>query len=181
MFIFLFLYSPPIYASQFIPFSLEYQVPFLCFFKHFSLHDLIFLFPAFIFWRWSYWIADFFIHWCREEWHNYIQTGISLIHAITLVRRLQRWFWLTFALICGQKASSNCIFGFDLILLLALSYLFMICGQFLFKSAHVMKQPLFHQACQSAFVECGGGINNYIVEQQVFYFLFLFSLFWSKC
>ncbi|KAI9110158.1 hypothetical protein K1719_019199 [Acacia pycnantha] len=39
--------------------------------------------------------------------------------------------------------------------------------QFLFKSAHVMKQPLFHQACQSAFAECGGGINNYIVEQQL--------------
>lgn len=44
-----------------------------------------------------------------------------------------------------------------------------------------MKQPLFHQACQSAFAECGGGISDYIVEQQVFFFLLLFRLLLSEC
>ncbi|XP_061346978.1 lysophospholipid acyltransferase LPEAT2 [Gastrolobium bilobum] len=39
--------------------------------------------------------------------------------------------------------------------------------QFLFGSAHVMKQPGFHQACEVAFAECGGAVKAYIVEQEL--------------
>ncbi|XP_043715963.1 lysophospholipid acyltransferase LPEAT2-like isoform X2 [Telopea speciosissima] len=39
--------------------------------------------------------------------------------------------------------------------------------QFFFGSAHILKQPLFSQACESAFTECDGRECNYISQQQV--------------
>ncbi|CAL5382856.1 unnamed protein product [Camellia sinensis] len=39
--------------------------------------------------------------------------------------------------------------------------------QFLYGSAHVLKQPLFRQACELAFVECYTGGNHYITEQEL--------------
>ncbi|XP_058759787.1 lysophospholipid acyltransferase LPEAT2-like isoform X2 [Vicia villosa] len=38
--------------------------------------------------------------------------------------------------------------------------------QFLYGSAHVMKQPGFCQACEIAFAECGGAVKGYIVEEE---------------
>ena len=43
-----------------------------------------------------------------------------------------------------------------------------ICSlQFLYGSAHVMKQPLFRQACELAFAESKAGENDYILEDEV--------------
>ncbi|KAG2729547.1 hypothetical protein I3760_01G255200 [Carya illinoinensis] len=39
--------------------------------------------------------------------------------------------------------------------------------QFLFGSAHVMKQPLFRQACELAFAECKAGGHDYILEHEL--------------
>ncbi|XVF33431.1 hypothetical protein REPUB_Repub17cG0168400 [Reevesia pubescens] len=39
--------------------------------------------------------------------------------------------------------------------------------QFLFGSAHVMKQPLFRQACELAFAECDAKGNNYCMEKEL--------------
>ncbi|XP_028065215.1 lysophospholipid acyltransferase LPEAT2-like [Camellia sinensis] len=39
--------------------------------------------------------------------------------------------------------------------------------QFLNGSTHVLKQPLFRQACELAFVECHTCGNHYITEQEV--------------
>ncbi|XP_062154698.1 lysophospholipid acyltransferase LPEAT2 [Alnus glutinosa] len=39
--------------------------------------------------------------------------------------------------------------------------------QFLFGSAHVMKQPLFRQACELAFAESKAGENDYILEDEL--------------
>nr|AZM65199.1 lysophospholipid acyltransferase 8 [Vitellaria paradoxa] len=39
--------------------------------------------------------------------------------------------------------------------------------QFLFGSAHVLKQPFFRQACELAFVECRTNGNDYISEQEL--------------
>lgn len=39
--------------------------------------------------------------------------------------------------------------------------------QFLYVSAHVMKQPGFNQACEVAFAECGGSVKGYIVEDEL--------------
>ncbi|XP_070038840.1 lysophospholipid acyltransferase LPEAT2 isoform X2 [Nicotiana tomentosiformis] len=39
--------------------------------------------------------------------------------------------------------------------------------QFLVGSAHILKQPLFHQACESAFTACDDGGKNYILEQEI--------------
>ncbi|GMP43133.1 hypothetical protein CsSME_00012619 [Camellia sinensis var. sinensis] len=39
--------------------------------------------------------------------------------------------------------------------------------RFLYGSAHVLKQPLFRQACELAFVECYTGGNHYITEQEL--------------
>ncbi|KAJ8565401.1 hypothetical protein K7X08_007977 [Anisodus acutangulus] len=38
--------------------------------------------------------------------------------------------------------------------------------QFLVGSAHILKQPLFNQACESAFTSCDGDGKNYILEQE---------------
>ncbi|KAF3632376.1 Lysophospholipid acyltransferase LPEAT2 [Capsicum annuum] len=38
--------------------------------------------------------------------------------------------------------------------------------QFLVGSAHILKQPLFHQACESAFTACDSDGKNYILEQE---------------
>ncbi|XP_015061312.1 lysophospholipid acyltransferase LPEAT2 [Solanum pennellii] len=38
--------------------------------------------------------------------------------------------------------------------------------QFLVGSAHVLKQPLFHQACESAFTACDGDGKNCILEKE---------------
>ncbi|XP_055817359.1 lysophospholipid acyltransferase LPEAT2 [Solanum dulcamara] len=38
--------------------------------------------------------------------------------------------------------------------------------QFLVGSAHILKQPLFHHACESAFTACDGDGKNYILEQE---------------
>ncbi|KAH0728326.1 hypothetical protein KY290_004041 [Solanum tuberosum] len=38
--------------------------------------------------------------------------------------------------------------------------------QFLVGSAHILKQPLFHQACESAFTACDGDGKNYIMEKE---------------
>ncbi|XP_060218721.1 lysophospholipid acyltransferase LPEAT2 isoform X1 [Lycium barbarum] len=38
--------------------------------------------------------------------------------------------------------------------------------QFLVGSAHILKQPLFHQACESAFTSCDVDGKNYILEQE---------------
>ncbi|KAK4738710.1 hypothetical protein R3W88_002407 [Solanum pinnatisectum] len=38
--------------------------------------------------------------------------------------------------------------------------------QFLVGSAHILKQPLFHQACESAFTACDGNGKNYILEKE---------------
>ncbi|CAN4111671.1 unnamed protein product [Withania somnifera] len=38
--------------------------------------------------------------------------------------------------------------------------------QFLVASAHILKQPLFHQACESVFTACDGDGKNYILEQE---------------
>ncbi|KAF7825967.1 lysophospholipid acyltransferase LPEAT2 [Senna tora] len=43
--------------------------------------------------------------------------------------------------------------------------------QFLYKSSQVMKQPLFNQACESAFAECGNGLKGYLVEHELLNFL----------
>ncbi len=56
-----------------------------------------------------------------------------------------------------------------------------ICSlQFLFGSAHVMKLPLFRQACELAFAESKAEGNDYILEHEVYcsfpLFAFLFSL-----
>nr|BAO02529.1 predicted Ca2+-binding protein Sucrose transporter protein ortholog [Nicotiana alata] len=45
--------------------------------------------------------------------------------------------------------------------------------QFLVGSAHILKQPLFHQACESAFTACDDGGKNYILEQEFGYSLML--------
>ncbi|XP_016507657.1 lysophospholipid acyltransferase LPEAT2 isoform X1 [Nicotiana tabacum] len=45
--------------------------------------------------------------------------------------------------------------------------------QFLVGSAHILKQPLFHQACESAFTACGDDGKNYILEQEFGYSLML--------
>ncbi|XVF22654.1 hypothetical protein REPUB_Repub12eG0190100 [Reevesia pubescens] len=39
--------------------------------------------------------------------------------------------------------------------------------QFLFGSAHVMKQPLFRQACELAFAECDAKGDNYFTEKEL--------------
>jgi len=39
--------------------------------------------------------------------------------------------------------------------------------QFLFGSAHVLKQPLFRQACEFAFTGCLTDVNQYISEQEL--------------
>lgn len=39
--------------------------------------------------------------------------------------------------------------------------------QFLYGSAHVMKQPGFHRTCEAAFAECGGAVKAYIVEEEL--------------
>lgn len=39
--------------------------------------------------------------------------------------------------------------------------------QFLYGSAHVMKQPLFRQACELAFAESKAGENDYILEDEL--------------
>ncbi|KAM7472140.1 hypothetical protein LguiA_010323 [Lonicera macranthoides] len=39
--------------------------------------------------------------------------------------------------------------------------------QFLLGSAHVLKQPLFRRACESAFLECDLDSNHYISEQEL--------------
>ncbi|XWS77133.1 hypothetical protein CRYUN_Cryun01aG0235900 [Craigia yunnanensis] len=39
--------------------------------------------------------------------------------------------------------------------------------QFLFGSAHVMKQPLFRQACELAFAECDAEGDNYCIEKEL--------------
>ncbi|KAL1322101.1 hypothetical protein HN51_067032 [Arachis hypogaea] len=39
--------------------------------------------------------------------------------------------------------------------------------QFLFGSAHVMKQPGFHHSCESAFSSCGGAVKDYIIEKEL--------------
>ncbi|KAL7203576.1 hypothetical protein ACSBR2_016782 [Camellia fascicularis] len=39
--------------------------------------------------------------------------------------------------------------------------------QFLYGSAHVLKQPLFRRACELAFAECHTGKNHYISEQEL--------------
>uniref|UniRef100_A0A5B6ZLI9 Putative lysophospholipid acyltransferase LPEAT2 isoform X2 n=1 Tax=Davidia involucrata TaxID=16924 RepID=A0A5B6ZLI9_DAVIN len=39
--------------------------------------------------------------------------------------------------------------------------------QFLLGSAHVLKQPLFRQACELAFAKCDTGGNHYISEQEL--------------
>ncbi|KAK4379335.1 hypothetical protein RND71_001197 [Anisodus tanguticus] len=38
--------------------------------------------------------------------------------------------------------------------------------QFLVGSAHILKQPLFHQACESAFTACDSDGKNYILEKE---------------
>ncbi|XP_040999443.1 lysophospholipid acyltransferase LPEAT2-like [Juglans microcarpa x Juglans regia] len=43
--------------------------------------------------------------------------------------------------------------------------------QFLFGSAHVMKQPLFRQACELSFTECTAGGNDYMLEHELGDFL----------
>jgi lysophosphatidylcholine acyltransferase/lyso-PAF acetyltransferase len=40
--------------------------------------------------------------------------------------------------------------------------------QFLYGSAHVLKQPLFRQACELAFTECDTGGHGLISEQEVY-------------
>ena len=47
------------------------------------------------------------------------------------------------------------------------SNMLVCCFQFLYGSAHVLKQPLFRQACELAYAECGSAIKDYIVEQDV--------------
>lgn len=39
--------------------------------------------------------------------------------------------------------------------------------QFLFGSAHILKQPPFHHACEAAFRECDGDGKSYILKQEV--------------
>ncbi|KAB1200891.1 Lysophospholipid acyltransferase LPEAT2 [Morella rubra] len=39
--------------------------------------------------------------------------------------------------------------------------------QFLFGSAHVLKQPLFREACELAFAECKSGENDYKLEHEL--------------
>ncbi|XP_042506424.1 lysophospholipid acyltransferase LPEAT2-like isoform X2 [Macadamia integrifolia] len=39
--------------------------------------------------------------------------------------------------------------------------------QFFFGSVHILKQPLFFQACESAFTECDGGGSKYVSQQQL--------------
>ncbi|XP_042496932.1 lysophospholipid acyltransferase LPEAT2 [Macadamia integrifolia] len=39
--------------------------------------------------------------------------------------------------------------------------------QFFFGSAHILKQPLFSQTCESAFTECDGRGCNYVSQQQL--------------
>lgn len=40
--------------------------------------------------------------------------------------------------------------------------------QFLLGSAHVLKQPLFRQACEVAFSDCDVNGKNYILKQEVY-------------
>lgn len=56
-----------------------------------------------------------------------------------------------------------------------LKHMFVCCFQFLFGSAHVMKQPGFRQACEVAFAECGGAVKPYIVEQEVLWSIISYS------
>ncbi|KAL7233424.1 hypothetical protein ACSBR1_017113 [Camellia fascicularis] len=43
----------------------------------------------------------------------------------------------------------------------------MYCLQFLYGSAHVLKQPLFRRACELVFTECHTGRIYYISEQEL--------------
>ncbi|KAL7203582.1 hypothetical protein ACSBR2_016785 [Camellia fascicularis] len=43
----------------------------------------------------------------------------------------------------------------------------MYCLQFLYGSAHVLKQPLFRRACELVFAECHTGGIYYISEQEL--------------
>ena len=63
--------------------------------------------------------------------------------------------------------ATNCNFGFDMPLLIHLTLMRVCVSQFLFGSAHIMKQPGFLQYCELAFSECGGAVKDYIVEQEV--------------
>ncbi|XVF79948.1 hypothetical protein PTKIN_Ptkin15bG0031100 [Pterospermum kingtungense] len=49
--------------------------------------------------------------------------------------------------------------------------------QFLFGSAHVMKQPLFRQACELAFAECDAEGDNYCTDKEVCCSFFRFPKF----
>lgn len=40
--------------------------------------------------------------------------------------------------------------------------------QFLHGSAHILKQPLFRQACEVAFSDCDMNGKNYILKQEVY-------------
>ena len=74
--------------------------------------------------------------------------------------------------------ATNCNFGFDMPLLIHLTLMRVCVSQFLFGSAHVMKQPRFLQYCKLAFSECGGAVKDYIVEQEVLCsFTILFCLY----
>lgn len=56
---------------------------------------------------------------------------------------------------------------------------YVCCFQFLVGSAHILKQPLFHQACESAFTACDGDGKNYIMEKEVLWLPFgLFDSSW---
>ena len=49
--------------------------------------------------------------------------------------------------------------------------------QFLFGSAHVLKQPLFRQACELAFAECDAEGDNCCMEKEVCCSFFHFPKF----
>lgn len=59
-----------------------------------------------------------------------------------------------------------CLFPFAIFIWLTLNDYF-VPWQFLFGSAHVMKQPLFQQACELAFAKCDVEGTNYCSEQEV--------------
>ncbi|KAL2337401.1 hypothetical protein Fmac_011847 [Flemingia macrophylla] len=52
--------------------------------------------------------------------------------------------------------------------------------QFLYGSGHVMTQPGFHQACEEAFVGCGGAVKAYIVERELRDFIQLSIPSWNE-
>lgn len=69
---------------------------------------------------------------------------------------MEYFLYLLFLFIC-----------FSLCFILSFLLLNFLILQFLYGSAHVMRQPLFRQACELAFAKCDRTGNNYISRNEL--------------